>query len=71
MAVRIEINEPALLGDLVDALAAGDCVVRTLSDRAIEVIPAVSDDAGPSRPELVFFLRAWTNANPAANVLLL
>jgi hypothetical protein len=71
MAVRIAINEPRLLGNLVNALAAGDCAVRPLSDRAVEVSSIAAEDAGECRSELVFFLRAWANANPAVDVLFL
>jgi len=69
MNVLVAINEPRLLGRLVDELNASDCAVRNVSDRTIEVAPARSDGFAITHTEVVFFLRAWASANPDADVL--
>jgi hypothetical protein len=71
MNVLVAINEPRLLGELVEELTACDCAVRNVSERAIEVAPGRSGGFAITHPELVFFLRAWAGANPAADVVFL
>jgi hypothetical protein len=68
---RVAINEPCLLVDLASALAAGDCSVRPVSDRALEVASVVRRGSQLSEAELLFFLRAWADANSGVEVFLL
>jgi hypothetical protein len=69
MSFRVAIDDPRRLGELVEELRSGDCAVRPLSERMIEVT-SVATDAGPSPLELSFFLRAWAHANPGVDLLL-
>jgi hypothetical protein len=69
MSFRVAVSDPRRLRELVEALASGDCNVRTLSDRMLEVTD-VGIGVAPSPVELSFFLRAWVHAHPGVDLLL-
>jgi hypothetical protein len=71
VTLRVAINEPRLLGDLASALAAGACTMRPVSDRALEVSSVANGDAQEFATGLLFFLRAWADANGGVDVFLL
>jgi hypothetical protein len=71
VTLRVAINDPCLLTGLTSALADGDCALRAVSDRALEVTSIAERDPLESEAELLFFLRAWADANGGVDVFLL
>lgn len=59
MAVRIRLQDPALLDELVAALRAGECTCERESEDVCVVLNAPGADEHERQLELVFFLRAW------------
>jgi hypothetical protein len=65
--MRIRLNDPGAAPDLVDALAAADCVAEPTEDGVVKVdVPWASaeGDERQAEIELCFFLRAWEAQRP-------
>jgi hypothetical protein len=59
MGVTVEIEQPELLSDLVNSLAAGGCLTSPIDERVCRVVHIGAIDAAEELQELRFFLRAW------------
>lgn len=64
-ALRVRLDRPDLVRDLVDALAAGDCFCARGTDDTLVVVHPTAADEREARLELGFFLRAWATAHGA------
>ncbi len=70
--MTIRVNNPALVGDLISALRAGDCVAAPVRSGEVEVglpwqvLEEERATPGQARIELSFFLRAWQLRHPGA-----
>jgi hypothetical protein len=69
--LRIHLNDPALLGDLREALAASDCSVVAIGDDTLLVTNPLAANETEARVELAFFLKAWQARRPGATAELL
>lgn len=57
--VRIRLQDPALLDELVAAFRAAECACQRESDDTCVVAHMAGADEREQHLELVFFLRAW------------
>jgi hypothetical protein len=57
--VRIRLQNPALLDELVAALRAGECTCEVEGEDVCVVSAAPGADERERQLQLVFFLRAW------------
>jgi hypothetical protein len=70
IAVKVFVNDSASLDQLVDDLARGGCVPRTVDDETVEVVHPDASTPDEARTELMFFLRAWQTRHPQVDVRL-
>jgi hypothetical protein len=68
--MKVQVNDSAYLDQLVDDLARGGCVPRTLDDETVEVVHPEASSPDEARTELTFFLRAWQSRHPQVDVRL-
>jgi hypothetical protein len=69
-ALRVEVSESALAGDLKSHLEATECVVQVVDTHTLEVsIPRAPFEAQALRV-LTVHLAAWRAANPGADALI-
>jgi len=59
LAVRIRLQDPALLDELVAAFRAGECACEPDGDDTCVVAHSAAADERERQLELDFFLRAW------------
>lgn len=59
LAVRIRLQDPALLDELVAAFRAAECACRREGEDTCVVAHSTAADEREQHLELVFFLRAW------------
>ena len=64
MPMTVEINDGALLKDLMDALARSGCRAQRTADRACHVIHPLASSKAEAMLEVAFFLRAWELRHP-------
>jgi hypothetical protein len=69
-AMKVHVNDSAYLDELVEDLARGGCVPRTLDDETVEVVHPDASTPDEARTELTFFLRAWQSRHPQVDVRL-
>jgi hypothetical protein len=69
--LRIHLNDPVLLTDLRDALAASECSSVPVSDDTLLVTDPLASHEAEAKLELAFFLRAWQERRPGAEIELL
>ncbi len=62
--MRIRINRPELMHDLVAALCGGDCDCEPVDERTLAVTHTTAADEHEARIELTFFLRVWAARHP-------
>jgi hypothetical protein len=65
--MRIQISDPEAASELLDALAAAECVAEQTADDVLEVdVPWVDgeDDERQAHIELSFFVSAWQAGRP-------
>ena len=73
-AVKIQLSDPDLAPDLVDALNATDCCAMLIAADTVEVlVPWLGNgaDAGQAATELHFFVRVWGIAHPGVRAIVL
>ena len=68
--MRVTVNEPALLTDLMSSFGRGRCPARRVDERTIDVIHREATDAREARVEVSFFLRAWGLKHPGVDAVL-
>ena len=68
--MKVHVNDSAYLDELVEDLARGGCVPRTLDDETVEVVHPDASTPAEARTELTFFLRAWQSRHPQVDVRL-
>jgi hypothetical protein len=70
--MKITVNPPELLPELLDWLHRHDCVAHELElgDGTCRVIHVAANDPDEAKVELTFFLRAWQTRHPGAAALL-
>ena len=65
--MKIHVNDPTAADELLDALAAADCVAERADDGVLEVdVPWANgdDDERQAVIELSFFVKAWEARRP-------
>ena len=65
--MKIRVQDPSDLADLVDFLQRRDYVAQAIGPNTIEVSRLSSVRHDLNRSELDFFLEAWHGANPEAH----
>jgi hypothetical protein len=65
MALAVRISEPALLDELVLALARHGCIAHRVDADSCRVVHVHARDADEARRELGFFLGAWELEHPS------
>ena len=68
--MKVHVNDSEYLDELVEDLARGGCVPRTLDDETVEVVHPDASTPDEARTELTFFLRAWQSRHPQVDVRL-
>jgi hypothetical protein len=72
--VKIQLSDPDLAPDLVDALNETDCWATRIAADTVEVlVPWLGNgaDAGQAATELRFFVRVWGIAHPGVRAIVL
>jgi hypothetical protein len=69
MGVTVEIEQPGLLPDLLERLAATGCTTQSVDDHVCRVVHVHAVDAAEEWYELRFFLRAWETRHGVGVVL--
>jgi hypothetical protein len=72
--VKIQLSDPDLAADLVDALNATDCRATRIAADTVEVlVPWLGNgaDAQQAATELRFFVRVWGTAHPGVRAIVL
>ncbi len=67
MALSVLISEPALLPELVSALAHSECITQRVGSNACRVVHVFAGHPEEALTELVFFVRAWQLAHPGVS----
>jgi hypothetical protein len=70
IAMKVHLNDSAYLEELVNDLARGGCVPRTVDGATLEVVHPDASTPHEARTELTFFLRAWQARHPQVDVSL-
>jgi hypothetical protein len=73
-AVKIQLSDPDLASDLVDALNATDCRATRIAVDTVEVhVPWLGngEDASQVATELRFFVRVWGSTHPGVRAVVL
>lgn len=61
LSLQVRISRPELGDDLLEALAAGDCLCAPVARDTFVVVHRAAADETEARVELGFFLRAWAS----------
>lgn len=69
--MRVQISDPALLGDLLDFLRRAECVAEPTSADTLDVFIPRAPSAAQAGREVDLYLASWRARHPgvAANVL--
>jgi hypothetical protein len=70
VALAVRISEPALLDELLLALARHGCVAHRIDVDSCRVVHVHARDADEARRELGFFLGAWELEHPSVTARL-
>ncbi len=65
--MRIRINRPELMHDLIAALCGGDCACEPVDEGTLAVTHRTAEDEREARIELTFFLRVWAARHPTVS----
>ncbi len=66
--MRVEIDAPQLLPELVSLLLASDCIVHRADGTSCRVIHVAATDAAEAEHELAFFLKAWQGRHDGVSI---
>ena len=69
MVLKIRIGDPALLPELISALAHSDCIAQRVGSDACRVVHVFAGHAEEALTELAFFVRAWQLAHPGVSAV--
>lgn len=69
--LRIHVNSPSLVDDLQAALANAGCATARADESTLLVSDPLGAEEEQTKPELVFFLKAWEASRPGAEIELL
>jgi hypothetical protein len=63
--LRIQLNDPKLVDDLIQFLARCDCGPREIGESAVVAVPRTgAGDPALSRVQLDGYLRVWSSMHP-------
>jgi hypothetical protein len=70
MALRLELSDEKLLGDLIKALAHQGCLSDRIAPNACRIAYPQTWTAREAQLELTFFVRAWQANHPGVTAVL-
>jgi hypothetical protein len=70
MALQLELNDEALLAEIMGALARHGCLTNRITPKVCRVVYPRAADAREAWLEIGFFIRAWQVHHPGVEAVL-
>lgn len=70
MALRLELNDEALLVEVMGALARNGCLTNLITPKECRVVYPRASDQREAWLEVGFFIRAWQVQHPGVEAIL-